>query len=212
MPKVTYAPLVSDIRGKLGSVYFTNRFGQPVLCNLTSPSNQQSPNRVRQRNIMRTVARWWNVLPVEMKAYCDTLAAAERLSGYDVFIRRNMLDIADFPNPPAPRILPLEAELPLIVNMTVQPYDDPRYLMVSYDGPQDIVDCVTIVLICETAGGEFVGPMLYNRFLWWDFNNFLIYMTDIKPDTTYTVFGIIANSLLTKFGPAESCLYTSPPA
>jgi hypothetical protein len=143
-------------------------------------------------------------LPDQVKDYCDRLAEPSRLSGYDVFTKRNIIDINDYPNPPFPRILPLEAPLPVLKNYVL--YEDvfPDVIIAFYDLPE-----VEFPLLCVPLAVKMLGENLSCELLWssswlWDSQNGVVVLDGLQAETTYAVFVVLANYDLTVFGVASA--------
>jgi len=212
LARITLAPLVQDVRGSLGSVYFANRYGQPILCRRTPPTNQHTPARIAQRDRLRKVASWWKNLPTDMQEYCDALAVDERISGYDAFVKRNLLDLGTKPLPVAPRILPLNAGLTPLDIFTEDFNEAPNMFYALWTSPwpqtTNFVRAVAVELDEEHRWGELCipayGPSEEND------GGLVLYMP--KSLTLYTVFLMKQTRDLQDFSVASSCTGTSGPA
>lgn len=117
MALVTPSVLVSEIRGKAGSVVFSGWKGRGYVRSLVTPANPNTNDQQGIRGVMRKIVAWWHDLDADVKAAIADIAEATDVSAFNLFVKRNVQDIAPAPGawttPPAPPVNPLAQIMPL---------------------------------------------------------------------------------------------------
>lgn len=107
MARVIFSPLFSSILGKMGEAVCSKWKGRHYVRKRVIPANPKSDDQTTQRNFLAKVVAWFHDLPEDMLAYLDILAQDTDVSGFNLFVARNLKDLADAADP---RMLPLTAE------------------------------------------------------------------------------------------------------
>lgn len=209
MPKVKYSPMINDVRGKLGRVYFVNRFGQPVMCTITPPSNQNTPARTRQRDFMRLSSSWWHWLPAEMKDYYGLLADFNEISSYDLYTTIMINDLAAKPTPRTPSFFPgVPPVTSGLLGLGGENWGE-GWVYVYWDPPVCPFDWWVRFLAVRVSGGQYEEILfepVYDRLTASEGANF-IFMPYIEAD--FIIFAFIATPDELAYSPAASCIVST---
>ena len=101
MAKVNFGPIVSDARGKVGTVVFMPSRNGPTARAWLKPTNPRSPYQLSIRTTVKTLSKkWFNTLtPQQRAAWIDystsrqlrgKLANTIRLTGVNAFVQNNL--------------------------------------------------------------------------------------------------------------------------
>jgi hypothetical protein len=89
MAKITYSPLIADIRGSAGGATFAAWKGRGYVRSKVKPSN---PNTTAQQTVRDSMARLspqWRSLPANVKLTADVYAGRDSKSGWNWFVSAN---------------------------------------------------------------------------------------------------------------------------
>lgn len=92
MARITLAPIVSDVAGKIAGTVFSRWKGRNYIRKLVTPANPQSAAQTAQRNAMARCVELWRSLNSRVKTQLDTFATGIRMSGYNWFVGQNRVD------------------------------------------------------------------------------------------------------------------------
>jgi hypothetical protein len=137
---------------------------------------------------MRLVSSWWHGLPGDMQAYCDRVAASEGLTAYDVFSKRNLLDLGAKPEPVLPRLLPLSPRVSLPGTLQPpEPWSD-NLIYIGWDTIYPPLTDFVRVLAVEMVEGGYDKNLFVPEYELTQVGDGYTLMRMPKPDTPYTVF------------------------
>ena len=160
MARVTYSPLVSDVRGKAGPIVFSSWKGRPVVRELVTPANPNTNDQKAQRDIWRMVVAWWHGMSLDMRAAMKILAAGEAVTGFNAFTKRNVRDLAMIPTPVDPRIFPLNANIPPLGALDPQAGSAGRTCNVDWEPPDPANTHIVRAVAVEMDDDEFTGTLV----------------------------------------------------
>ncbi|MBM4092064.1 MAG: hypothetical protein FJ276_21935 [Planctomycetes bacterium] len=92
MSRITYTPLVSDVRGKTGDIVFSAWKGRGTVRRRVTPANPNSAGQQQIRAAMALVVACWQGLTAAVKNRWDAEAPARRISGFNMFSQENIAD------------------------------------------------------------------------------------------------------------------------
>jgi len=88
--KVRLSVLLSGISGKSGDVVGSNWKGRAYVRRRVIPANPQTQKQQDQRNALARLVECFQALTSREKTFLDKLGADEALSGYNVYVGRNI--------------------------------------------------------------------------------------------------------------------------
>lgn len=92
MARVTYSPVVADVRGKAADAVFSSWKGRGYIRQRVVPAN---PNTAAQQVVRESMARippLWRSLETQIKTVQDAYAAAYGMSGYNWYTKNNRVN------------------------------------------------------------------------------------------------------------------------
>jgi len=93
--KVTFTALIAEASGSVGPAVFSRWKGRPYVRTKVTPANPNTALQQTQRNHMARVNAWWAGAKAYLKQYLTPLAQARSLSEFNMFVERNLKDLAD---------------------------------------------------------------------------------------------------------------------
>lgn len=93
MAIIRYSALVDGITGRVGNLIFQRWRSIRYVRTYTPPRDPRSPEQCRQRSKFRDVVKAWRMLSIAAKAAWNRDALEMNMSGYNLFISRNMTRI-----------------------------------------------------------------------------------------------------------------------
>lgn len=93
MAQVTFSPLISDLRGKVGDAVFSKWKGTNYVRTRVVPSNPQSAAQTLQREALADTLTLWQSVKAWAKDVWDLYASGYSKSGYNRYIEDNILHV-----------------------------------------------------------------------------------------------------------------------
>jgi hypothetical protein len=211
MARVTFSPLVADVRGKTGGIVFSNWKGRAVVRTRVTPANPDTASQQRIRNHMALIVSWWHFLPESMQDDCTLLAAGESISGFNAFTKRNVRDLEMSPNPFMPRIMPLNAILTPATELVGVAGSATKSVDLTWTPPPDTAPNRAILLASKLVEGEHDMELL--SILGWDdlidFEDGAATVVMPEAETPYEFYLMQAQNVPRRFSYACTCQATS---
>ena len=88
--KLTYAPLVSDVRGRFEGSVFSSWKGISLLRRFQAPSNPNSTSQQQHRNVFANLTRLYSMMSTYWKAAWDNWATGKPMIGRNKLIGDNV--------------------------------------------------------------------------------------------------------------------------
>lgn len=89
MARVTFSPLIADIRGKTADAVFASWKGRNYVRQRVIPANPQTAAQTLVRNSLAECVAIWQQLPAALQTGYETAAANLNISGYNDMVGRN---------------------------------------------------------------------------------------------------------------------------
>ncbi|MEK6794543.1 MAG: hypothetical protein AABZ39_07185 [Spirochaetota bacterium] len=90
MAAIEYSVLVDHVSGRMGDLIFQRRKQTRYVRRYTPPRDRRSPAQLRRRGQFRALVALWRTLDAGIQAAWNKEAADLNMSGYNLFISRNM--------------------------------------------------------------------------------------------------------------------------
>lgn len=159
--KPVYSVLISDVRGKAGNVVFSNWKGQSYIRKLVIPSNPQSAGQVTQRGFMSFWVAFYQVLEAQVKDYLKTLTEGRPISGFNLFVQRNVKDDADAVDV---RMIPLNTAVNPVTTPGISSGPGDKVITITWDQANATTGDKIYVLAAEMTGADVTGtPFLQEK-------------------------------------------------
>ena len=90
--KVRLSVIASGLSGKSGDLVGSNWKGRTYIRRRVIPANPRTQKQQDQRNALARLVQCWQALDSDFKTFLDKLGSDEALSGYNVYVGRNIAD------------------------------------------------------------------------------------------------------------------------
>lgn len=143
--------LLTSLKGTAGNVVAATWKGIQYFREHVTPANPNTPAQVAQRLNMSTVVSWFHDAEDQLKTALDALAEGRPLSGANLFVQRNVKDMAD---DVAPRIMPLTTTVNPVSNFVATDEADGTFSL-AWDQGESTTDDMMYILYATYADDVF---------------------------------------------------------
>jgi len=169
MARVTFSPLIADIRGKAADAVFASWKGRNYVRQRVTPANPNSAAQQLQRNAMAEAVAMWHLLSSTLKTAFGLGCSGMNISGYNDFVGRNVAAIKGETGLAGPRrnpaaaapymAIPIDMALTSTVTSVLQfDWTDPgsadKLAILTYDSTDNI-------LVAEALSAEDIATETY---------------------------------------------------
>ena len=96
MAKLTFSPLIADIRGSAADAVFAGWKGRPYVRRKVIPANPKSPAQTKVRESLARIPPLWRSLDAALRARQNEYAVSYSMSGYNWFCKNNRKTEEDY--------------------------------------------------------------------------------------------------------------------